>query len=178
MKIYTKTGDSGKTSLYDNNRVDKDNIRVESYGTLDELNSFLGLARNYVKDESICQIIINIQRELFNIAGEIATKDISKFPSETNEDKIKVLENIIDRYLEIINKNQEFKFIIPGSNKESATLHVARTICRRAERRILTLSRNEEINMYVLKYINRLSDLIYILARFLESELNYVTFED
>lgn len=176
MKIYTKTGDKGQTSLYDNTRVDKDDIRVESYGTIDELNSQLGLSRNFIQDEKIVNIILRIQRELFDVAGELATKDKNKFPEKLNEESIKYLESIIDEYLEKINKDQQFKFIIPGSNKESASLHVARTVCRRTERRIITLSRTEEIRDLLIKYVNRLSDVIYTLARYLETDLIYVDF--
>lgn len=178
MKIYTKTGDKGKTSLYDSIRVDKDSIRVEAYGTVDELNSYLGMARSFCEDEEIKLILFNIQRRLFDVAGELATLDSSKFPEKINEDNIKSLEKIIDSYLLKMNKDEAFKFIIPGSNKSSATLHVARTICRRAERRILTLSKTEEISTLLIKYINRLSDVIYTLARFLETKLDYVEFNN
>ncbi|WP_432663896.1 cob(I)yrinic acid a,c-diamide adenosyltransferase [Wukongibacter baidiensis] len=176
MKIYTKTGDKGQTSLYDNTRVDKDSIRVESYGTIDELNSYLGFARNFIDDNSINEIVLKIQRELFDVAGELATKDSSKFPEKINENHIKELEDIIDNYLSKMNKEQQFKFIVPGSNKGSGALHIARTICRRAERRIVTLSRDEEINPLLVKYVNRLSDVIYTLARYLETTLSYVDF--
>ena len=175
MKIYTKTGDKGETSLYDNTRVDKDSLRVESYGTIDELNSCLGLARNFVGDQEIVEILYNIQRELFDVAGELATKDREKFPEKIQEMHIQALEKIIDVYIEKIDKMD--KFIIPGSNKASASLHVARTVCRRAERRILTLNREEPISTLLIKYVNRLSDAIYALARYLETELKYVDFE-
>lgn len=174
MKIYTKTGDKGKTSLYDNTRVDKDSMRVESYGTIDELNSALGFARNFVEDEEVVGIIYNIQRELFDVAGELATLDREKFPEKITEKHIQALENIIDTYIAKI--EQIDKFIITGTNKQSAALHVARTICRRAERRIITLNRHEAVSPLLMKYINRLSDVIYTLARFLESELKYVEF--
>lgn len=176
MKIYTKTGDKGKTSLYDNTRVDKDSVRVESYGTIDELNSSLGFARNFIQNEKINEIILQIQRLLFDVAGELATKKKEKFPEKINEEHIKNLENMIDEYLSKMNKEQQFKFIIPGSNKGSAALHVSRTICRRAERRIISLSRTEDVSEVLLKYVNRLSDVIYTLARYLETSLTYVDF--
>lgn len=175
MQIYTKTGDRGETSLYDGKRVRKDDIRVESYGTIDELNSMLGFSRNFIEDEEIVNIIYEIQRELFNVAGELATVDYNNFIHKIKEDHIKYLEEIIDSYLEKIPKIN--KFIIPGTNKASASLHVARTICRRAERRILTLKREEDISDLLIKYVNRLSDVIYILARYLESDLKYVDFK-
>lgn len=174
MKIYTKTGDKGKTSLYDNTRVDKDSMRVESYGTIDELNSALGFARNFVEDKEVIEILYTIQRELFDVAGELATLDREKFPEKIRESHIEALEKIIDSYIARI--EQVDKFIIPGTNKQSAALHVARTICRRAERRILTLNRHEPVSPLLIKYVNRLSDVIYTLARFLESELRYVQF--
>lgn len=177
MKIYTRSGDKGNTSLFDNSRVPKDSARVESYGTLDELNSHLGMARSLVNDENISEIIKSIQRELFDVAGELATPDGDDFPEKIEQKDIKDLEEIIDNLLEKMNKEQLSKFIIPGSNRCSAALHIARTVCRRAERRIITLAREEEIREVLLKYVNRLSDVIYSLARFVETELNYVNFK-
>lgn len=174
MKIYTKTGDKGKTSLYDNTRIDKDSIRVESYGTIDELSSYLGVARNYATEKEIQDVIIKIQRELFLVAGELATMDREKFSEKIHGEHIISLENIIDTYIYKIDKTD--KFIIPGSNHMSASLHVARTICRRAERRILTLSKTDNINEFLMIYINRLSDLLYALARYAETSLIYVDF--
>ena len=174
MKIYTKTGDKGETSLYDGNRIRKDDIRVECYGTIDELNSFLGFGRNFVEDEEICNIIFKIQRELFNVAGELATLDVERFPERINESHIKYLEYIIDTYIAKIEDIN--RFIIPGTNKAASSLHVARTVCRRAERRILTLMEGASVSQELLRYVNRLSDTIYTLARYLESDLRYVYF--
>lgn len=176
MKIYTKTGDKGKTSLFDDTRVDKDSIRVESYGTIDELNSSIGLARSYIKDEEIRTILFDIQRSLFDVAGELATPKGEDFPEKIEEKDIKHLEGIIDQYLEKMTKKEKSMFIVPGSNQESAALHVARTICRRGERRMLTLSREAKIRPEVIRYVNRLSDTLYALARFLETKLSYVDF--
>ncbi|KXG75908.1 cob(I)yrinic acid a,c-diamide adenosyltransferase [Thermotalea metallivorans] len=175
MKIYTKTGDKGQTSLYDNSRIEKDSLRVESYGTIDELNSNLGFARNFVEDDGIVKILYDLQRDLFNVAGELATRDRKKFPERIHEGHVTNLEKIIDDYLEKIDKVG--KFIIPGSNKASASLHVARTVCRRAERKILALRREEEVSEILIKYVNRLSDVLYTLARYLETELKYVEFQ-
>lgn len=174
MKIYTKTGDKGKTSLYDHTRVDKDSIRVESYGTIDELNAYLGLARNFIDDNQVIGIIYDIQRQLFDVGGQLATLDQQMFPTKISENQIEGLEKIIDEFL--VKIEQIDKFIIPGTNKASASLHVARTVCRRAERRMITLAKTEEIDPFLIKYINRLSDVLYALARFLESELRYVEF--
>ncbi len=175
MKIYTKTGDKGQTSLYDNTPIGKDSLRVECYGTIDELNSSLGLARNFLEDKSIIDIVYKIQRELFDVAGELATLDRDKFPEKISEEHVEFLERTIDSYLAKIPRVDSF--IIPGSNKASATLHVARTICRRAERRIITLAKQETISPILMKYINRLSDCIYTLGRYLETELIYVEFK-
>lgn len=175
MKIYTKTGDRGQTGLYDGTRIDKDSIRVESYGTIDELDSSLGFARNFIEDDEVVNIIYKIQRELFDVASELATLDATKISKKISEENIEYLENIIDSFIEKIPRVD--KFIIPGSNKACASLHVARTICRRAERRILTLSKHEEVNPLLIKYVNRLSDCIYSMARFLETDLKYVNFD-
>lgn len=176
LMIYTKTGDKGMTSLYDGERVSKDSIRVESYGTIDELNSSLGLARNYCEDEAIMEIIFKIQRILFNVAGELATQDPEQFPERISESDTSWLEEIIDKYLGMMDQEEFFHFIIPGSNLFSASMHVARTVCRRAERRILTLAEEAPIRSELVKYVNRLSDTLYALARYSETELNKVDF--
>ncbi len=175
MKVYTKTGDKGTTSLYDGNRVKKDYIRVESYGTIDELNSSLGLCKNYVEEKVIKELLEVVQRKLFDVAGELATKDFNQFKSRVAEEDILFLETQIDHFTQLM--DQENAFILPGSNLVSAHLHIARTICRRAERRMITLNDLEAISTTVLKYINRLSDFIYAFARFLESELTYIDFK-
>lgn len=175
MKIYTKTGDKGQTSLYDNTRIDKDSLRVECYGTIDELNSSLGLARNFVEDKDIIEIIYKIQRELFDVAGELATLDKNQFPEKISEEHVEFLEKTIDSYLAKIPRVDSF--IIPGSSKASAALHVSRTVCRRAERRIITLGRQEQVSPILIKYVNRLSDCIYTLGRYLETDLKYVEFK-
>jgi cob(I)alamin adenosyltransferase len=177
MKIYTKSGDKGKTSLFDNTRIAKDSLRVESYGTIDELNSSLGFAKNFVEDEEVYNIIRTIQRKLFNLAGELATPDWENFPEKITASDIEFLEKKIDYYLGQMNKKEKSMFIIPGSSKASGALHQARTICRRAERRITTLAGEADISQDLQKYINRLSDLIYTLARYSEAELDYVEFK-
>ncbi len=175
MKVYTKTGDKGQTSLYDGTRVSKDYIRVESYGTIDELNSSLGLAKNYIEEKEIKDLVAKLQRSLFDVAGELATSDYTKFVSRVTEEDIKFLESQIDHFTSIMDK--ENAFILPGSNLVSAHLHVSRTICRRAERRMITLKSLEDVSDTVMKYVNRLSDTIYSIARFLESELTYIEFK-
>ncbi|HSH34757.1 cob(I)yrinic acid a,c-diamide adenosyltransferase [Schnuerera sp.] len=168
MRIYTKTGDKGTTSLFDDKRVPKDHIRVESYGTIDELVSFLGLAKNYIDDEEIYDIIQKVQNKLFTVASNLATEDKTKVKYHIAEEDIKFLEDNIDKFMGRL--NNPTGFIIPGSGKKSGYLHVCRTICRRAERRIITLGSYSEIDPLVIKYVNRLSDLIYALARYLEED--------
>jgi len=175
MKIYTKTGDKGQTSLYDGTRVDKDSLRVESYGTVDELNSSIGFAMKSVEDEKIKEKLKKIQMRLFFVAGELATVEEGKYVYKIKDDDITALEKIIDDYLPKI-KGVD-KFIVPGSSKAAAALHVSRTICRRAERRILALKREEPVSDTLLKFVNRLSDVLYTYARYLESDLAIMDFE-
>lgn len=174
MNIYTKTGDKGQTSLFDNKRVSKDDLRVESYGTIDELNSFLGLAKNYIVDKEAYEVIHGIQRKLFDIGAELATANKEKVPVITDENDIKYLEDMIDKYMSMVKKPN--RFVIPGEGKGSAFLHVSRTVCRRAERRIISLANQEEINPYLIKYINRLSDFLYALSRYVEEGYEEIEF--
>ena len=168
MKIYTKTGDKGQTSLYDGTRVDKDSIRVESYGTIDELNSYIGLCMHYINQDEK-KVLYNIQRDLFYIGSELATKNTEKLNKVVTDNDIKNLENIIDKYMGEAKGIDSF--IIPGTSLASAHLHIARTICRRAERIIISLSKIEEVNPMLIKYINRLSDALYAIARYSEDKL-------
>lgn len=171
--IYTKTGDKGTTSLFDSKRVSKDDIRVESYGTVDELGAFLGLAKNYV-DDDLYKNIEKIQHKLFTVATNLATEDRSKVQHHITNQDIEDLEKLVDKYMGAL--GNPTGFIVNGSNKSSAYLHVARTICRRAERRIITLMDREDIDPLVLKYVNRLSDTIYSMARFLEEDQRKVEY--
>ena len=168
MNIYTKTGDKGQTSLYDGSRIDKDSIRVDSYGTIDELNSYIGLCMHYVS-EDIKKELFDIQRDLFYISAELATKNTDKLKKVVIEEDIINLEHIIDKYM---GKSKGLdSFIIPGTSLASAHLHIARTICRRAERIIISLNKVENINPLLIKYINRLSDTLYAIARYSEEKL-------
>ena len=163
MSISTGTGDDGKTSLWSGERIEKDSLRVESYGTVDELNSFLGEAKHFVCNE-IEAHIINVQRFLFSIAGQLASRDV-QYVEPVTEEAIDSLTLLIHRYEAIINLKG---FVIPGSTIASAKLDVCRTVARRAERRILALSKTETVPEPVRKYINRLSDFLFILARYEE----------
>lgn len=168
MGIYTKTGDKGTTGLFDQTRVGKDDIRVESYGTVDELGSWLGLCLHEISEEWIRKALFHVQNRLFVVCASLATSDPSKAPHFITEEDITDLEKIIDRAMGEIDNPEGF--IVPGSSRASAHLHVARTVCRRAERRIVQLQRVHEIDPLVVKYVNRLSDAIYACARRLEEE--------
>ena len=168
MKIYTKTGDKGQTSLFDGSRVDKDDLRVECYGTLVELNSYIGLCSIYATD-SDRKILRDIQLKMFSVSAELATREEGKYKNIVVEEDIIHLETLIDEYITKIDEVDAF--IVPGTSVLSANLHIARTICRRAERRIYSLSKIEKINTNLLKYINRISDLLYAIARYNETEL-------
>ena len=168
MNIYTKTGDKGKTSLYDDTRLFKDSVRVESYGTIDELISHIGLAKNYVENKEIYNILENIQNKLFTVTTNLATKDKSKVKYSIKEEDIERLEEIVDIYMGKL--NNPTGFIVPGKGKQSAYIHVARTVCRRGERRIITLAKEEEVDPLLVKYVNRLSDTLYAIGRFLEEK--------
>ena len=162
MKVYTKNGDKGMTSLIGGKKIEKDDIRVEAYGTVDELNSYIGLCYHYLKEDSDKEALRKIQVKLFDIGAELSSPNYKR------------IERLVDYYTDKIEKINEF--IVPGTSIASANLHIARTICRRCERRILSLSKQDEINLVILKYINRLSDFLYILARYSEDEIIPVKF--
>ena len=167
MKIYTKKGDSGHTSLIDGQIVNKHNLFVDAYGTVDELNSFLGLLKDYIKDETIKDILNNIQPKLFSIGSILATgknQDIMEKVKIEKKD-VKYIEFHIDS---MNNELPELKnFIIPGGHKISSYSHVCRSICRRAERRISELNNEQSVDPNILSYINRLSDFFFVLSRYL-----------
>lgn len=168
MNIYTKTGDKGETSLFDNKRVAKDDIRVESYGTIDELGSWIGLSKNYAEDKSMYEELQTIQNKLFTVASNLATEDQDKIKHPIVEKDIVDLEAIIDSYMGKLNPPKGF--IVTGTSKLSAHLHLARTVCRRGERRIISLSKVADIDPLLVKYVNRLSDVLYAMARYSEKE--------
>ena len=168
MKIYTKTGDKGDTGLFGGGRVPKDDPRVEAYGDVDELNAVIGLVRAIEPLPRIDEVLVPMQRDLFSIGALLATPDLDKMhrhleKANIDDRRIAELERSIDdcdRDLEPLKA-----FIIPGGSKKGATLHVARTVCRRAERRVVALQRDVEIPQIVVVYLNRLSDLLFTLAR-------------
>lgn len=176
MVIYTRTGDKGRTSLFDQTSVYKDDPRVEAYGTIDELVSFIGLAKHYVKEDDLRTrtMLHDIQRKLFDVCAELATKDTILLKTTITEDDVFELEDHIDYYLQFF-ETPEY-FIIPGDNIQSAHFHICRTVARRAERQIVKIIKHEELNEHVLKYVNRLSDLMYALSRYVEDNYEKVIF--
>lgn len=168
MKIYTKTGDKGETSLFGGKKLPKDALRIEAYGTVDELNSFLGLAEVEVKDKSVKKIIRELQNQLFTVGSDLATpleiKEKNFVIPRVTEEFIINSEKTIDYYS---SKTPELKnFILPGGTKGASLLHVARSVCRRAERRVVALIQQEQINRNIIIFLNRISDLLFVLARY------------
>ncbi len=164
MRLYTRTGDEGKTSVI-GGRLDKDDIRVEAYGTVDELNSFVGLAITQLDQKLFSDIISElekIQHELFDCSGDLAMV-VMKRPYKANAEMTTFLEERIDEY--IVETPKLEKFILPGGTQAAATIHVCRTVTRRAERLVVKLQKNAEINQAVLKFLNRLSDYFFAIAR-------------
>ena len=162
-KIYSRKGDKGTTDLFSGERVEKIDPRVEAYGTVDELNTILGVAKNYASEE-VKNIIQNIQIRLFYLTSELATSEKSKVIKMMNENEITELETLIDN---LTNKIPPLEnFVIPGGKGAGAYIHLTRTVCRRAERRIIAAGKVYQINPLIIKYFNRLSDLLFTLARY------------
>ena len=166
MKIYTKTGDKGQTSLIGGTRVAKNSVRVEAYGTVDELNSYLGLIRSFPIAPELTDQLIVIQNILFSVGGNLATdtsvKEVRSGLVVTDED-IAFLERAMDRMDETLPAMTHF--ILPGGEQASSFAHIARTVCRRAERRVLDVAAQYDVDERVIRYINRLSDYLFVLAR-------------
>ena len=162
MKIYTKTGDEGKTSLFDNSRVWKSDERILSYGAVDELNSSIGVALSLELDPEIEDILIKIQNDLFIVGSDVANPKMSDKKIRTTPKMITFLEQKMDLLEPQLEPLTSF---IPGGTLLASILHLSRTISRRAETHVVALSRNEEINKDAAIYLNRLSDLMFILAR-------------
>jgi cob(I)alamin adenosyltransferase len=166
MKIYTKTGDSGETGLYGGPRVRKDSPRIEAYGTVDELNALLGLVRAEELPNEFDALLARIQSELFDVGAELATPDPERHGTAlVGAARIAALESAIDRFEATLAPLKQF--ILPGGTRAAASLHVARTVCRRAERHVVTLSHapSETVSADLIIYLNRLSDLLFVLAR-------------
>src|SRR4051794_14338039 len=172
MKIYTKTGDTGKTSLI-GGRVDKDSLRIEAYGTMDELNSFIGKAMTELDEAKFADLLADleaIQNELFDGGGDLANV-MKERHYKLSEEPVEVLEQRIDVLMEEAPPLE--KFILPGGTPAAATLHIARTVARRAERQTVTLLKAEDdVPAVVQRYLNRLSDYLFVAARIANSRVN------
>ena len=170
-RIYTKTGDKGTTALGDGRRVAKDAPRIEAYGTVDELNAVLGLALLAVTDAEGTALLKTIQNDLFDLGADLCVPERPKRgraaqarkPLRVNEAHVRPLEQAIDRFNAALQPLRSF--VLPGGTAASAWLHLARTVCRRAERRLVALARKEPINPQAIIYLNRLSDLLFVMAR-------------
>ena len=168
MRIYTKTGDKGETGLFSGERVSKDSLRISVYGTIDELNSFIGYAIIEIKDQSVKDNLLKIQNYLFTIGSDLATPETEKNAKlniqRTPESYCKEIEKMIDHYDSQLDELKNF--ILPGGSKSAALFHICRTVCRRTEREVVTLKKSVTIGDNILIFLNRLSDLFFVLSRF------------
>ena len=165
-RVYTRTGDDGQTGLGRGHRVAKDSARIEAYGTVDELNSFLGLALALGVDEALRPDLARVQNELFHLGSDLCVReeDKKKFKIPQVEARdVERLEGVIERLQKDLQPLEEF--ILPSGTEGAAALHVARTVSRRAERLVVTCARDEPIGPHVVRYLNRLSDLLFVMAR-------------
>lgn len=170
MNIYTKTGDSGDTGLFGGPRVSKDHVRIEAYGTVDELSSHLGLAVVEIEWDELCQLLQQIQCDLFSLGAVLASPDPEKSGTNLIGDRhVANLEAMIDRFDAEL--PELTSFVLPGGSKQAASLHQARVVCRRAERRVVSLASLESIPSTVVPYLNRLGDLLFVLARWANHRL-------
>ncbi len=163
MKIYTRTGDDGTTGLFGGPRVRKDSLRVEAYGDVDELNSALGVAREELKADDLRALVDALQSELFTVGAELATPDTSRNVPRVALAQVERMEREIDRLEAEL--PEMHNFILPGGSRAGAALHLCRTICRRAERKVVQLAAQEPVTAETLAYLNRLSDLLFVMAR-------------
>jgi cob(I)alamin adenosyltransferase len=167
VKIYTRGGDTGETGLIDGSRVPKDDGRVAAYGDVDELSATIGLARAHSGDEPVRLLLHQVQKDLFALGAQLADPQAlvgtRQAKAAVTADQIEVLERAIDVRQAALPPLQAF--ILPGGAHDAATLHLARTVCRRAERTVVTLARREKVDPLVIAYLNRLSDLLFVLTR-------------
>jgi cob(I)alamin adenosyltransferase len=165
MKIYTKKGDKGETSLIGGDRVKKHHIRIEAYGTIDELNSYIGILRSFADEQINAPVLSEVQDRLFTIGSLLASAPGSKMiVPDLHDSDISLLEVSIDKMHEELPELKSF--VLPAGSREIAHCHVARCICRRAERLIVHLSEDQEIDPNILQYINRLSDYLFVVGRY------------
>lgn len=169
MKIYTKTGDAGTTSLFGGKRLGKDDLRIETYGTIDELNSFVGLLNAYLYDDKLKNILFNVQNRLFDMGSALACDPEKPLLTlDIQESDIVLLEDEMDNMEQALEPLRNF--ILPGGSPAVSYAHICRTVCRRAERRVISLSRESQVDSMIVKYLNRLSDYFFILGRFIAKE--------
>ncbi|MEQ9426226.1 MAG: cob(I)yrinic acid a,c-diamide adenosyltransferase [Cyclobacteriaceae bacterium] len=172
MKIYTKTGDKGTTALLGGTRVNKSNIRIEAYGTVDELNSYIGLLRDQEVNKPRAAFLIQIQERLFTLGSSLAADPSKKniIKPDLSEAAIVLLEKEMDR---MDSQLPELKnFILPGGHQSVSVCHITRCVCRRAERLVVELAENQKVEELVIKYLNRLSDYLFTLSREMSQSLN------
>ncbi len=172
MKIYTKTGDKGKTALFGGSKVFKNDIRIEAYGTVDELNAYIGLIRDYDIDKETISVLLKIQDRLFTLGAMLATAPNNnrvKTPQIVADD-ILFLEQEIDKMDEKLPVMKSF--ILPGGHTVVSFCHIARCVCRRAERRVVELAEKNEVNNDIIRYLNRLSDYLFMLSRKFSNDFN------
>ena len=166
-KIYTRTGDQGSTGLGDGTRIDKDSLRVEAMGTVDELNAAIGLLLTEPLSESIRSVLTRAQHDLFDLGGELCIPGHAML----KPGRIEQMEQALDDFNESLAPLKEF--ILPGGCRAAAYCHLARTVCRRAERDVVRLSRNDPVGASALQYLNRLSDLLFVLCRIINRDAGY-----
>lgn len=172
FKIYTKTGDKGQTSLIGGTRLPKHHIRIEAYGTVDELNSHIGLVRDVIEDKTTTNFLIHIQDRLFTMGSHLAAdpaKNKMQLPV-IREDDVVSLEQAIDQINAVVPEMKSF--VLPGGHTSVSHCHIARCVCRRAERAVLRLAEHEQVDDIHIKYLNRLSDYLFMLSRWLVKEVN------
>ncbi len=168
MKVYTKTGDKGETGLFGGERVAKDHLRLEAYGTVDELNACVGFLRALELEPDIASILERVQKHLFDIGAELATQHLERLEGRSrtvSDDDVAALESQIDQWEEELTPLKNF--VLPGGSESGARAHIVRTVARRAERRIVSLQKETALSPVVIRYMNRLSDFAFVLSRIL-----------
>lgn len=170
MKIYTKTGDDGTTGIFNGTRISKSESRIQAYGMVDEINSFLGVILSKHVEKDIENLILKIQNDLFVVGSDLSNPDLKNTENRVNDEMIKTLEENIDKFEEKLPPLTNF--ILPGGHEIASLVHVSRSITRRAETFVTSLSEKEKINQNCLKYLNRLSDFLFVIARTINNRKN------
>ena len=170
MKIYTKTGDDGTTGIQNGTRISKSESRIQAYGMVDEVNSFLGFILTKLDAKDLENLLIKIQNDLFVVGSDLSNSDLKNTQNRVNDDMIKTLEENIDKLENDLSPITNF--ILPGGHEVAALVHVSRSITRRAETFVISLSEKEKINNNCIRYLNRLSDLLFVIARSINQQKN------